>query len=466
MRVPLGRSRRRGGGPDRTHARQRVPRPFIGRRVPSGRGATEQPNAVGDGPAPLTPLFWVLLVGTGVASGLFGALTMLVLHTAQHLAYNYRHGEFQAAVERSSWLRRLVVLALAGGFAGVAWFWLRRWTPGQQSDVHGTLWDGGSVLPWRRSLPSAVFSEIVVGMGASLGREQAPQLMGAVSGSLLGRWGKLPSEQRRLLLACGSGAGLGAVYNVPVGGALITAELLYGQITLPVVVPALVASVTATVVSWVYLPDQATYTSLPTFHLSTPEVVWALLMGPVIGVVAVAWTRLIGWVSAYTASGRRLLVAPLAAFVVLAVTGFAYPQLFGNGQDIAQTVFLGHGTLLLLLALFALKPLVTLLCLGSGASGGLLTPTFSTGAVVGGLTGGAWSLLWPGAPLGAYALIGAGAMLAAALQAPLAGIVLTLELTQTTFGLAVPIVIAAGLATVVARYLDGYSIYTSRLPPK
>ncbi len=86
MRVPGGRRPRTGGEGDRAHARQRVPRPFIRRRVPSGRGATEQPNAVGDGPAPLTLLFWVLLVATGAATGLFGALTMLVLHTAQHLA--------------------------------------------------------------------------------------------------------------------------------------------------------------------------------------------------------------------------------------------------------------------------------------------------------------------------------------------------------------------------------------------
>ena len=113
--------------------------------------------------------------------------------------------------------------------------------------------------------------------------------------------------------------------------------------------------------------------------------------------------------------------------------------------------------------LFALKPLVTALCLGSGASGGLFTPTLSTGAMLGGAAGLAWSLAWPGSPAGAYALVGAAAMLGAAMQAPLAGLVLTLELTHGGFALLIPLIAATVTATVIARYVDGYSIYSARL---
>ncbi len=426
----------------------------------------EQPNAAGDGPAALTPLFWALIAATGVATGLFGALMMLVLHSAQHLAFAYHSGDFQSAVERASALRRVVVLALAGAFAGVAWFLLRRWTRGEKAEIHGTLWDGQSTLSFRRSFASSLFSEVVVGMGASLGREAAPQLMGAVSGSLLGRWARLSLEQRRLLLACGAGAGLAAVYNVPLGGALITAELLYGRVELPVVLPALTCACIATAVSWLSLPAQVTYTDVPAYPFAAPQLVWALLAGPLLGLVAVGWIRLIGGVSAHRPSGRLLLVAPLGAFVVLGLAGVRYPQLLGNGKDMAHDVFLGHGSVVLLLALFALKPLVTALCLGSGATGGLFTPTMSTGAMLGGALGSAWSLLWPGAALGSYALIGAAAMIGAAMQAPLAGLVLVFELTHTTFGLAVPMIAATALATAVVRYLDGYSLYSARLPAR
>jgi chloride channel protein, CIC family len=145
------------------------------------------------------------------------------------------------------------------------------------------------------------------------------------------------------------------------------------------------------------------------------------------------------------------------------VIAFAYPQLLGNGKDMAHDAFLGADGLVLLLALFALKPLVTALCLGSGASGGLFTPTLSTGAVLGGAAGIAWSLAWPGSPAGAYALVGAAAMLGAAMQAPLAGLVLILELTGGEFAIAIPMIAATVTATAVARYIDGYSIYTARL---
>lgn len=446
--------------------RVRVPRPLIAHRIGSGRGATEQPNAGSDAPDVLSVRFWLFVVATGVATGLFGAGTMFLLHSTQHLAFSYRAGEFQAAVERASWSRRVVVLAIAGVIGGVGFYVVRRRTAGEVSEVHGTLWEGRSDLSFKRSLPTGILSEIVVGMGASLGREQAPQLLGAASASVLGRWAGLSPGQRRLLVACGSGAGLAAVYNVPIGGALLIAELLYGTITLTVVLPALVCSTVATLVAWIYLPNQPTYLHLASFHLAPAEAVWALLAGPVIGVVSVAWTRLIGWTASHTVSGRRQLVAPLVAFLVLALMGLRYPELFGNGKDMAHSAFLGEYGIVMLLVLLALKPIVTALCLGSGVTGGLFTPTFSTGAMLGGMLGGLWHLAFHGGSIAAYAVIGAGAMLGAGLQAPLAGIVLTIELTGSTLGLAVPLLVATALATLTARYLDGYSIYSSRLPAR
>jgi H+/Cl- antiporter ClcA len=148
---------------------------------------------------------------------------------------------------------------------------------------------------------------------------------------------------------------------------------------------------------------------------------------------------------------------------VLGLFGIEYPQLFGNGKGMAHTVFLGQGSLVLLLALFLLKPLLTAACLGSGASGGLFTPTLSTGAVLGGLLGAAWIHLWPGSPVGAFALVGAAAMLGAAMQAPLAALALVLELTHDDFQLMIAMIVATVVATTVTRTIDGYSIYSARL---
>ena len=276
-----------------------------------------------------------------MAAGLFGDLMMLILFSVQHLAFGYHTGTLEAAVERASDARRLVVLLAAGAFGGVAWYLLRRYTPGEQSELDDVVWGDGARLSFRRSLGTSVISEIVIGMGASIGRENAPKLMGGASASVLAGWARLSPAQRRLLMACGGGAGLAAVYNVPLGGALFTAEVMLGTITLPVVLPALACSGIATATAWLYLPRHATYLGVPGYQFTATLLVWALLAGPLIGLIASGYIRLIGWVSHHPARGRAAIFAPVVAFGILGLIGFAYPQLFGNGKDMAHDAFLG-----------------------------------------------------------------------------------------------------------------------------
>lgn len=282
----------------------------------------------------------------------------------------------------------------------------------------------------------------------------------------VGRWFGLSGAQQRMLIAFGGGAGLASVYNVPLGGAFFTAEILLGSVSVATMLPALACSGIATVTAWVYLPNRATYLDVPGYHVSAALLVWALLAGPLIGLGAAAYIRGIGWLSHHRITGTASLFAPLVAFGALGLIGIAYPQLFGNGKDMAHDVFLGGGKLGFLLALAVLKPAVTALCLASGASGGLFTPVLSTGAVLGGGLGLLWSHLWPGTPVGAYAMVGAAAMIGCAMQAPITGLALVLELTYTDFGLMTPMILATVIATAVVRYLDGYSIYSARLPAR
>jgi H+/Cl- antiporter ClcA len=424
----------------------------------------EQPNVTHDGDARLTPRFWLAVILTGVAAGLFGDLLMWILSLAEHLAFNDHAGGFQRAVTAASGERRVVALVLAGVIGAVSWYLIRRYLKGEHAEIDDAIWSGDGDLSPRRSLLTSIVSEVVVGMGASLGREAAPKLMGGASGSQIARWFHLNPAQKRLLVACGGGAGLAAVYNVPLGGALFTAEVLFGSFALPVVFPALVTSLIATVVAWIYLPSGATFADIPNYRFSASLMVWSLLAGVVIGVLAILYVRLIGWVSFHRAQGVRILWAMPAAFAVVGVIGLRYPQLFGNGKDLAHDAFLGFGSLGLLFALFALKPLLTALTLGSGAAGGVFTPFLATGAVLGGFLGALWLHLWPGAPLGAFALVGAAAMIGAVMQAPLAGLVLVLELTHGGFNLAVPMMAATVIATLLVRQVDGYSIYSARLP--
>jgi H+/Cl- antiporter ClcA len=424
----------------------------------------EQPNVTDDGETRLTPQFWLAVVLTGVATGLFGDLLMWLLAEVERAGFHYHAGSFQAAVAAVNSSRRIVVLMIGSVIGAVSWYLIRRYLSHEKSDIDDAIWNGDGDLSLRRSMLTSVTSEVVIGLGASIGREAAPKLMGGASGSMISHWFNLSPAQKRLLVACGGGAGLACVYNVPLGGAIFTAEVLYGSFALPVVMPALATSLIATMVAWLYLPTHATYADIPSYRFSGSLMVWSLLAGVVIGLLAVVYVRLIGWASHFRAKGAHILWVMPVAFAVLGVIGIWYPQLFGNGKDMAHLAFLGIGGIGLLFALFALKPLVTAMMLGSGAAGGVFTPFLATGALFGACFGAIWIHLWPGTPIGAFAIVGAAAMIGASMQAPLAGLVLVLELTHSAFSLAVPMMAATAIATFLVRQIDGYSIYSARLP--
>ena len=242
-------------------------------------------------------------------------------------------------------------------------------------------------------------SVVLVGMGASLGREGAPKQAGAVIANALSDRTRLSQEQRKLLVACGAGAGMAAAYGVPLGGALFAVEVLRGVLALRLVLPALLAAAVATAISWLALPNAPTYV-VPPYGTTLSVVVWAALAGPIAGLVSVGYVRMIAWADFNKPKGWQRLVAPVLALGLLGAVSIEFPQVLGNGKDISQLAFTNQVAPLLLLTLLFLKPAVTVMCLGSGVPGGLFTPSLTLGALLGGVLGYVWGLLWPGTPPG------------------------------------------------------------------
>jgi chloride channel protein, CIC family len=441
---PPARSAREGGGLSRFYS----PQPNVpGKGIVAGYGGR----------------FWALVVVVGVAAGLGGALLMWILNGVTHLAWDHSALSFLGAVERSSNAHRVLVLLVAGLVAGIGGLAVRRLSGFGGGEVSEALWRRGGRMALGPSLGRGLLSIVIVALGASLGREAAPQLAGAATASRLSERVGVPRWQRRLLVACGAGAGMAAVYNVPLGGALFALEVLLGSVNLPLVLPALATSTIATAVAWIYLPTGPTYV-VPEFGIAASQVVWAVIIGPLAGLAAVAWVRLVALAHRHRPERRwTKIAAPVAVLTALGAVSISYPQLLGNGKDTVQLAVLGvfgGGTLAVLMVL---KPFFTAACLGSGAPGGLFTPTLTFGVLFGGLLGLGWLQLWPGTPGGSYAIIGGGAVLAAAMQGPLAAVVLMLELAHHTQNLAVPLLLAVTGATVVARRVGAPSIYSARL---
>ncbi len=432
----------------------------------SDRFFSPQPNVPGEGiVASYRPAFWMLVAAIGVIAGLAGALLILLLRAVAHLAWSYRSGTFLDAVQDASAARRVLVLLAAGVIAGAGAVLLGRLRGSGDAEVSGALWFHDGRLAVGPCVGRGVLSIVVVALGASVGREAAPQLTGAAAASWLCEQARLARWQRRLLVACGAGAGMAAVYNVPLGGALFALEVLLGTITLPLVLPALLTTTIATAVAWIVLPDTSLYT-IPTYSVSASQIAWAVIIGPLAGLAAVAWVRLIALANGVRPHGRMRVVAPIVALTALGAIAIAYPQLLGNGKNTVQLALSGALGVGLLAALLVLKPFVTAACLGSGAPGGLFTPTLAYGVLFGALLGHAWSVLWPGAPAGSYALIGGGAVLAASMQGPLTAIVMMIELAHHSQTLLVPLLLAVTSATVLSRRLGAPSIYSARLGEK
>ena len=406
--------------------------------------------------------FWMLVVLTGICAGLFGGLLMKLLHAVQHAAWSYSSGSFLGAVEASSTVRRIACLLGAGLLAGVVRWSLRRTFGQAGGELSETIWLRSGRFSTVPAIARGLLSIIIVGLGASLGREGALKQTGAAIAARLSAWAGLPISQMRLLAAYGAGAGMAAAYNVPCGGALFALEVLLGGLSLPLVVPALATSSIATVVSWLLLPNRPAY-AVPDYSLSVTQVAWAFIAGPFLGLASVIWIRAVAWARARQPSGSRTVLAPLLVFAALGGAAALFPQLPGNGKDVVQAAFTDQFSLGLLAVLPGLKFLATVACLRSGAPGGLFTPTMTFGALLGGLLGYACDTLFPSAPLGSYSILGSAAVLAAATQGPVSAVVLILELTWQIEPLMAPLLVIVVGATVVAHHLEPRSIYASKL---
>ena len=389
---------------------------------------------------------------TGVLAGAAGIALTLLLHAVQYTAFGYTEATFLSGVEQASAVRRVIAMAIGGAVAGTGWWAL--WRYSRRFPAVGDAMTGPEKrLPLPTVTADAALQIIAVGFGASLGREGAPRQVGAALGGWLSERLRLDAGQRRIILACGAGAGLAAVYDVPLGGALFTLEVLLVSADRRDVIPAILSSAIAAAIAWPVLGDQPTY-AVQQLEGGATVLVFAVLLGPIAAMVGVGFLRLTTWTRRMApTAGWRLPVLMTVVFAAVGAASIGFPALLGNGKGPAQLAFDGALSLAGLGALLLLKPLATAACLGSGARGGLLTPAVATGALLGALTGNVWLLVWPGAPTAVFAVIGAAAVLATTQRAPLCAIVLVVEFTQTGLGLLIPMLIAVVGALLTARLL-------------
>lgn len=410
--------------------------------------------------------FWILVVTVGLIAGLGAVALLKVLRFTQQLFWRNGGEEFLAGVAAAPTWRRVLIPVLGGALVTLVSL-----VVGQPLRGHGTagiiesIWVKSGWLSLPRALLRGLVSILAVALGAPLGREGALLSTGAASGSALSRVLRLGPGQARLLVACGASAGMASAYNVPIGAALFGLEVLLGSFALEMFGPIVVSCVVATLVSRVLIADHPSYV-IPHYALTHPrELVLAIVLGLVMGIASALYVRGINLLSDLLdrASGWFSAFLPLAAMTVVGVVAVWLPQIMGNGYDAVNAALLGHVPLLMLLLLPLAKLVLTSLCAGAGVPGGLFTPSLFFGALLGGAFGVLTERLAPGgAPSGAYALLGMGAVLGGTTHASVSAVLIIFELTGD-YPLVLPLMLSTVVAAAVSRRLEPESLYTSVL---
>jgi CIC family chloride channel protein len=324
----------------------------------------------------------------------------------------------------------------------------------------------GGELPIRDTAYKLLSAVVTLGSGGSLGAEGPVAVAGASVGSGLGQAFRFSPKRVRVLLACGTAAGISAAFNAPIAGVLFALEVVAGTFAVAALSPVVVASVMGAVVSRAFLGDQPAF-AVPTEFLfvSALELPFYLLLGLAGGALAALFVRVFygtqDWLQRVAGEGA---LAALVAGLVVGALGLVHPELLGDGRRgialVLGSQLAGVGAL----GLGLMKILTSGLTMGGGGAGGVFTPSLFVGASFGSFFGLTAAALFPGMGITpeAYALVGMAALVAGATFAPLTAIIMIFEMTDD-YGLILPLMLVCVVSYLVSRRLGGESLYSENL---
>lgn len=420
----------------------------------------------------LQPTEWqITLLWAGFA-GFLGALSSLVFQGLAEGAHQLLTGSNAGVVESMKqlpWWAVLALPAVGGLLAGIVLMLGKHLTKGQSStDYMEAISIGSGQVPIRASLVKSAAALFSIGSGGSIGREGPMVQLAAVMASFIGRWRQFTPPQLRLMVACGAAAGIASAYNAPIAGSFFVAEIILGTIAMeslgPLAVSAVVAAMTVRV-----LTSEAQLYKVPEFRLSSPlEMPAYIALGVIAGVLAPWFLRSLKRAEEIFIATKLPLVARMTlGGLIVGALAIQVPEVCGNGYSVVVTILKGHVLWTTLLLFLACKWLATASSFGSGAPGGVFTPSLFMGAGAGFLFGQAVHAIWPSGAVDprAFALVGMGAFLSAVSHAPVMAVIMLFEMTLS-YDIILPLMLCSVVAYYTAKGLEGRSLYSEVLKKK
>lgn len=368
----------------------------------------------------------------------------------------------------------LLIPALGGLISGLIVYSLAPEAEGHGTDAAIDVFHhkGGKVRA-RIPLIKAVTSAITIGTGGSGGREGPIAQIGSGFGSMLGQWLRLPTYERRILMAAGMGAGVGAIFHAPLAGALFAAEVLYRDMDLEheIIIPAVISSIIAYAIFSMHF-GWGTLFLTPDFTFTNPaQLLPYLLLALVVAGGAIIYVKAFyGTQRLFNKMRVPNHVKPAIGGLLVGCLGFFLPEVLSTGYGIVQSAFNGEvhlwlhpgaatgmGAVGLLLLIAFGKIAATAFSIGSGGSGGVFGPAVVIGGAFGGAVGLLAEQIFPGMGIqpGAFVVVGMAGFFAAAANTPISTIIMVSEMTGN-YKLLVPSMWVCILAYVLARRFPLY----------
>jgi chloride channel protein, CIC family len=420
----------------------------------------------------LHPTEWQITLLWAALAGFLGALASLAFASVTegvHVLLTSSHAGVVESMRQLPWWACLATPAIGGLLAGLVLQFGKKLTRNQSStDYMEAIVIGTGKIPARASLVKIGAALFSIGSGGSIGREGPMVQLAAVVASRIGRWRKFTPPQQRLLVACGAAAGIASAYNAPIAGSFFVAEIILGTIAMESLGPLAVSAVAATLTVRV-LTDAAQLYRVPTFTLTSPwEMGPYILLGLLAGTIAPWFLRSLRRTEQLFVATKLPLTLRLGlGGLVVGAIAIWRPEVSGNGYSVVVSILNGEIVWKLLLIIFVCKWLATASSFGSGAPGGVFTPSLFMGASTGYLFGTAVHLAWPhGVPdPRAFALVGMGAFLSAATRAPVMAVIMLFEMTLS-YDIILPLMLCNVLAYYTAKGIEDQSLYSESLKRK
>ncbi len=384
--------------------------------------------------------------GTGIASGLVGILCHYLLEFIQVLAFGKDKSDLLLQFQSVSAFRRLSVLLVVGVLASLFWYYLQRRISLLSISEAKKLVGKRSPNFLGQSL-HALVQVAIVAAGTSIGKEGAPRELGALFGGSLSKGLHLDICDRQLLIACGAGAGLASVYQVPFASGLFVLETLGVCWKLKNIIIIFATTYVSAYCARPIVGGHALYI-VDKVTLDSSSFIQTIFLALFVTPLAIMFRYLTKKASRHRITGREILWTLPFAFMILGGLSAFLPILMGNGQVLAQWVFSENSSAYLPVILI-IKCLLVCLLLRSGAYGGTLTPSFALGVGTGYLMTVLLGILGFSHSPNLGMLIGATVFLGTTLDAPLTGIALVVGFTGTEGVIVLPLILASFLSRII-----------------